>query len=113
MATGLEALSSFENVEAVLVNCSSPHAVTVALRELQSAAGHTLRTGAYANGFSREFAGSTNQPGEVPVASYYDNELSPEKYAELVTEWCQGGSSIVGGCCGVFPEHVAAVRARS
>jgi S-methylmethionine-dependent homocysteine/selenocysteine methylase len=109
MATGLEAISNFENVEAVLVNCSSPQAVTAALRELQSVVGHTLRTGAYANGFSREFAGSTNQPGEVPVASYYDDELIPEKYAELVTEWRQGGSSIVGGCCGVFPEHIAAV----
>lgn len=109
MSEGLEALSGLENVEAVLVNCSSPKAVTAGVRELQAVAGSTLRTGAYANGFSREFAGSTNQTREVPASSYYDDELSPEKYAELVNGWCQGGSSIVGGCCGVFPEHIAAV----
>ena len=113
MAEGLEALSDFGNVEAVLVNCSSPRAVSAALSELQTVAGPMLRTGAYANGFSREFADSGSDSSDGTVASYYDDELSPARYAEIVNEWCEGGSSVVGGCCGVFPEHIAAVNARS
>jgi len=109
MSEGLAALSDFDNVEAVLVNCSSPMAVTAGLRELQAIAGRSLRTGAYANGFSRDFAGSVNASDSGTAISDYDHELSPAKYARFARSWREGGSSIVGGCCGVFPEHLAAV----
>jgi len=39
-----------------------------------------------------------------------DESVGPEKYAALAREWREEGAQIVGGCCGVGPEHIAAAR---
>ena len=39
----------------------------------------------------------------------FDDEVDPPTYAELALRWREEGAQIVGGCCGVTPEHVAAV----
>ena len=36
-------------------------------------------------------------------------DLSPEDYVHQADEYLKLGASIVGGCCGVFPEHIEAV----
>jgi S-methylmethionine-dependent homocysteine/selenocysteine methylase len=38
----------------------------------------------------------------------FDDEIGPEEYAELALRWRSEGAQIVGGCCGVTPEHVGA-----
>lgn len=70
--------------------------------------------GAYANGFVTAESGS----GEY-------RDLSPDEYFnDFVSPWIQterqgsdefsGGTTrpipIVGGCCGIFPEHIARIR---
>jgi homocysteine S-methyltransferase len=39
----------------------------------------------------------------------FDEEIGPRAYAELAVAWREEGAQIIGGCCGVTPEHVAAV----
>jgi release factor glutamine methyltransferase len=39
----------------------------------------------------------------------FDEEIDPAAYAELALEWRAEGAQLVGGCCGVTPEHIAAV----
>lgn len=39
----------------------------------------------------------------------FDERVSPEGYALLARRWREEGAQIVGGCCGVTPEHIAAV----
>jgi S-methylmethionine-dependent homocysteine/selenocysteine methylase/SAM-dependent methyltransferase len=39
---------------------------------------------------------------------HFDDEIDPEAYAQLALEWREEGAQIVGGCCGVTPEHIAA-----
>jgi S-methylmethionine-dependent homocysteine/selenocysteine methylase len=39
----------------------------------------------------------------------FDEEIDPRAYAELALRWREEGAQIVGGCCGVTPEHIAAV----
>jgi S-methylmethionine-dependent homocysteine/selenocysteine methylase/SAM-dependent methyltransferase len=39
----------------------------------------------------------------------FDDETGPEEYARLALEWREEGAQIIGGCCGVTPEHIAAV----
>jgi S-methylmethionine-dependent homocysteine/selenocysteine methylase/SAM-dependent methyltransferase len=39
----------------------------------------------------------------------FDPRIGPADYAELATGWREEGAQIVGGCCGVTPEHIAAV----
>lgn len=50
----------------------------------------------------------------LPVGCYprLEEPLEPRAYAELARSWREHGASIIGGCCGVGPEHIAAVRAR-
>lgn len=38
----------------------------------------------------------------------FDDEVGPEEYAELALQWRAEGAQIIGGCCGVTPEHIAA-----
>jgi S-methylmethionine-dependent homocysteine/selenocysteine methylase/SAM-dependent methyltransferase len=39
-----------------------------------------------------------------------DERVGPEDYGRLARQWREEGAQIVGGCCGVGPEHVAAAR---
>jgi SAM-dependent methyltransferase len=39
-----------------------------------------------------------------------DESISPDDYAELALQWRQEGAQIIGGCCGVNPDHIAAVH---
>jgi S-methylmethionine-dependent homocysteine/selenocysteine methylase/SAM-dependent methyltransferase len=40
-----------------------------------------------------------------------ETSIGGPEYAELAVTWREEGAQIVGGCCGVGPEHVAAARA--
>ncbi len=76
-------------VQAVLVNCIPLHHTSRALAEL---------------------AASTS----LPVGCYprLDEELDPASYGELSLGWRAEGARIIGGCCGVGPAHISAVRDR-
>ena len=57
--------------------------------------------------------------GAYPNLGYLTNEgwrqdpgVSGAEYAELALRWRAEGAQIVGGCCGVGPEHIAAARER-
>ena len=41
----------------------------------------------------------------------FDEEIDPAAYAELALSWREEGAQIIGGCCGVTAEHIAAVSA--
>lgn len=56
--------------------------------------------------------------GVYPNLGYYtsqgwrfDRGVSGEQYAALALRWRAEGAQIIGGCCGVGPEHIAAARA--
>ena len=40
------------------------------------------------------------------------DQVSPEAYAEEASGWIEAGARIVGGCCGIGPAHIKAVRER-
>jgi SAM-dependent methyltransferase len=40
----------------------------------------------------------------------FDERVGPEEYAQLALQWREEGAQIVGGCCGVTPEHISAVK---
>jgi SAM-dependent methyltransferase len=41
----------------------------------------------------------------------FDDQIDPAAYAELALSWREEGAQIIGGCCGVAPEHIAALVA--
>ena len=40
------------------------------------------------------------------------DQVSPDAYAEEANGWVEAGACIVGGCCGIGPAHIKAVRER-
>lgn len=110
VSIGVDAISGFANVEAVLLNCSKSEAVTLALPRLVQSAPH-VRVGVYANGFSDEFLASVGNEAGAASYSEYDEALTPETYARIAESWREQGANIIGGCCGIFPEHIEAISA--
>ena len=107
----VQAVANIPNVVALLVNCASHKSICAALSQIKKELGEesTIAVGAYANGF-------VSVVGGAAVASEARNEyrdLSAEDYAEQAKEYWRLGASIVGGCCGVFPEHIEAVAEAS
>jgi homocysteine S-methyltransferase len=42
----------------------------------------------------------------------FDNTLTPEEFADAALAWAREGATAVGGCCGIRPARIAAVRRR-
>jgi S-methylmethionine-dependent homocysteine/selenocysteine methylase len=97
---------------AVLFNCSQPEvmgaAVTEAVSELrrQGAAGD-ITVGVYANAFASGNAAVGANEGFRDLRA----ELTPAAYLAWARDWVARGARIVGGCCGIGPEHIAALAA--
>jgi len=93
-------------VDAKLLNCSKPEAIGAAWSSLASGKGPI---GAYANGFT-----SVNalDPGGTVDALSARHDLGPEEYANFAIQWIEQGAGIIGGCCEVGPEHIAAIARR-
>jgi S-methylmethionine-dependent homocysteine/selenocysteine methylase len=92
-------------VDAYLFNCCSPESIDAALPALQRLTDRPI--GGYANAFTHT---PTYKPGEGVTA--LRDEITPERYADIATGWAHNGASIIGGCCGIGPAHIAALRAK-
>lgn len=97
-----------ERPAALLVNCSTPEAVTRALSRLGDA-GTPL--GAYANGFER-IAPAFLKSRPTVDALWARHDLSPAAYADFAEGWAASGARIIGGCCEVGPAHIAELTQR-
>jgi homocysteine S-methyltransferase len=89
-------------VDAVLVNCSRPEAVTNALEQMKA---FGLPFGAYANGFTKISDGFLTDKPTVDALSERQ-DLGPIEYAKFAMHWINQGATIVGGCCEVGPQHI-------
>ena len=86
-------------IDALMINCIPPDHVDGMLSYL------------------RDF---TDLPlGVYPNLGYYTNEgwrfepgVGSAEYAAMALRWRAEGAQIIGGCCGVGPDHVAAARKR-
>lgn len=87
-------------VDARLLNCSRPEAVSAAWPLFSAQPGVT---GAYANGFTSV---ESLEPGGTVASLGSRQDLTPEAYAGFALRWVEGGASIVGGCCEVGPAHI-------
>jgi len=39
----------------------------------------------------------------------FEDVISPADYAAYEASWIKAGATIIGGCCGIGPRHMAAV----
>jgi len=92
--------------DAVLVNCAPPEDITRALA--------TLRRG------SLPFGGFAHIGRFSPPSWKFEffpqfvdtDQWPPERYAAEAERWRSSGATILGGCCGTGPAHIAALGAR-
>ena len=45
---------------------------------------------------------------EMPNWQFVDT-ITPDRFAEFAEQWTYSGVQIVGGCCGLGPEHISAI----
>jgi S-methylmethionine-dependent homocysteine/selenocysteine methylase len=102
-----DAVSAAEGVGAQLMafNCSQPEVMEWAIRE--AIAVGDLPVGVYANVFD-----VGEHEGANVTVNDLRNDVTPEAYLAFAERWVAAGATMVGGCCGVGPEHVSALSAR-
>jgi S-methylmethionine-dependent homocysteine/selenocysteine methylase len=91
---------------AILFNCSQPEVMADAVRAARTAAPE-LRVGVYANAFPPQDEDAEANSGLSDIRA----DLDPAGYARFAAAWRDAGASILGGCCGIGPEHIAALTA--
>jgi S-methylmethionine-dependent homocysteine/selenocysteine methylase len=48
--------------------------------------------------------------GEWTPPNWVFSEISPHAFADKVAPWVDDGAQVLGGCCGIGPAHIAALR---
>ena len=100
------ALALAAGADALLFNCSYPEVMEAAVVEAAAALGASaVALGVYANGFG------------PPPSDYSANaelrdmraDLGPDQYTGWARRWVAAGATMVGGCCGIGPDHIAAL----
>ncbi len=94
---------------AVLFNCSQPEVMGDAVSAARSVIEESnagLRVGVYANAFPPQSKDATANAELSAIRA----DLTPNDYLAFAKAWQQQGASILGGCCGIGPEHIQALR---
>lgn len=101
-----EALAG-RRVDAILLMCSAPDAISACLPRLRAAWDGPI--GAYANIGYKKNTDYTAAPGEQWHTIDQD-AYPPARYADYARAWLGMGAQLIGGCCATGPEHIAALR---
>ncbi len=97
-------------ISGFLANCCAPESITKALPELVRSRAPWV--GGYANAFTpipENWGGDDEKDANWFLSLRTD--LTPERYALHAADWLQTGATVIGGCCGTRPAHIAALRA--
>lgn len=99
-------LAQAVGAHALLFNCSKPEVMDAAVRAAKAALeGTAIAIGVYANGFGEVDDGvAANE-----VIRAIRTDLDPPRYLAWAQTWVESGATIVGGCCGIGPSHIAAL----
>jgi S-methylmethionine-dependent homocysteine/selenocysteine methylase len=94
-------------VSAILFNCCQPEIIEEALivssATLAKLGLSDIRLGVYANAFPPQPKDATANDGLDEIR----DDLTPEAYLTWADKWRACGASVIGGCCGIGPEHIA------
>ncbi|MBM9513099.1 homocysteine S-methyltransferase family protein [Desulfogranum marinum] len=94
---------------AILFNCSQPEVMAPAIDATQQELHHlgiNLPIGVYANAFPAQ---RKDAQANLSIQEVRQN-IDPSGYAVFAAGWHQQGARIIGGCCGIGPEHIAALH---
>lgn len=91
--------------ENILFNCSHPEVMLSAIRQAKAKVqelGATVGLGVCANAFDH-----ASDEGDANAAlNDIRPDVTPERYLEWAQAWVNAGATLVGGCCGIRPDHI-------
>lgn len=97
--------------QAILYNCCQPEEISPALKltekTLNNLKASNIPYGGYANSFvktKKRILPSNKRLNELR------EEMTPKRYLSFAKTWRREGATIIGGCCGIGPEHIAALK---
>ena len=93
----------FNKISSVLFNCSQPEIMAKAITTAKDVIPENINIGVYANAFQPIKIGQKDANSQIRNTR---KELTPEKYLDFVKVWTELEVDIVGGCCGIGPEHI-------
>lgn len=91
----------------IYFNCSIPEVMAQALRDTREVLEQNkveMDIGVYANNFAP--IGNEHEANDTIQGM---RELTPQDYLNYCQQWHQLGANILGGCCGIGPEHIQAL----
>lgn len=94
--------------QAILFNCSQPEvmeAAVIAATQAVAHAGARTDIGVYANAFAPQSKKATANAVILDIR----DDLDPASYVTWAQRWVAQGATMVGGCCGISPQHIAAL----
>lgn len=91
------------NANAVLFNCCQPEIILQAIITIKKMLPGHIQVGAYANAFPPQNSEATANDGLDEIRK----DLNPELYLSFAKEWQNAGATLIGGCCGIGPEHIS------
>jgi S-methylmethionine-dependent homocysteine/selenocysteine methylase len=92
----------------LLFNCSQPEVMGRAIDVAKAEAarlGLSIKIGCYANAFPPR---SEDEEANGTLSDIR-TDLDPKGYLAFARDWQTRGADIIGGCCGIGPEHIAAM----
>jgi S-methylmethionine-dependent homocysteine/selenocysteine methylase len=100
------ALAQKLGAAALLFNCSAPEVMEDAVARARAAMGtDAIEIGVYANGFAHSDTEVPANGGLLDIRA----DLDPPRYLEWARKWVAAGATMVGGCCGIGPQHIQAL----
>lgn len=97
-------------VDAILFNCCQPEIIQQALKvanaRLQKLDSTQIKLGAYANAFPPQSTDAAANKGLNELRK----DIDPQAYLDWAQQWTKNGASLIGGCCGIGPEHIHALN---
>lgn len=97
------------NTSAILFNCSVPEVMAQAVKDAKrviEANDVEIKLGVYANNFA-----AISDEHEANNSLQTMRDCSADDYLAFAKEWHKLGASIIGGCCGIEPSHIAKLQA--
>ena len=91
--------------QAVLFNCSQPEVMNAAVVQavkVVAEMGAAVEIGVYANAFPPQPKKATANATVLDIRA----DLNPQNYLDWARIWVESGATIVGGCCGISPQHI-------
>jgi S-methylmethionine-dependent homocysteine/selenocysteine methylase len=105
----VKALSALP-VSGALANCCAPESITAVMPQIAQTAMKYI--GGYANTFQPipedwDLTGGKRTDGPLGMRP----DLDPDSYAAHADDWLKSGATVIGGCCGTRPAHIAKLKA--